>query len=49
MVKIKENDVVRFGRIPFRVSRVRLSEEKSSKYINDDEPGLIQLPEKVKE
>lgn len=44
-VKLKEGDVVRFGRIPFKVSRISFS------YPNDLEngPGRIQLPNEPEE
>jgi len=40
MINLKEGDVIRFGRIPFKVSRIFAS---SKTYVDEEEqmPGLI--------
>lgn len=44
-MKLSEGDVVRFGRIPFKVSRICFSQTAES----ETGPGRIQLPNQSEE
>jgi len=40
IVKVVQGDVIRFGRIPFRVSRIRFGDNKG-KHVVEEQPGLV--------
>jgi len=45
-VKLKEGDIIRFGRIPFKVSRIFKTNKRTAIDLDEATPGKIQLPEK---